>query len=143
MKNILSWFPILALAIMISCGQEKGTETKAKQFPKPGTIVAQDSMPVTEDQLNHFVFAVKVIADSNVTSGLYDVDADFGPNYAGSSFTMPKGGEDLKPLIRKGTKPYTFIIGFKIPNDTTFYDYFEVSSDRHNTKMQYIKAYTF
>jgi len=118
-------------------------EYKAKNFPKPGTIVVTAQMPVTDDPLNHFTFSVKVIADSNIKAGVYDIDADYGPNFAEGQLTMPKGGEDLKPLIRKGNAPYTYIIGFKIAGDTTFYDYFEVSSSRSATKMQYLKAYTF
>jgi hypothetical protein len=118
-------------------------EISLPQFPKPGYVVAADSMPISEDKLNHFTFAVKVIADSSVTSGVYDVDADFGPNFSTGQFTMPKGCESLQPLLRKGSAPYTFVIGFKVKGDTTFYDYFEVSSNRHATKMQYLKAYTF
>ena len=100
-------------------------------------------MPITDDPLNKFIFSIKVIADSNIKAGVYDVDVDYGPNFAEGTFTMPKGGEDLKPVIRKGAAPYTYIIGFKVAGDTTFYDYFEVSSSRTNTKMQYIRAYTF
>jgi hypothetical protein len=125
----------------MSCGC--GSNKKAKQFPKPGTTMAEAHMPVTEDALNHSVFSVKVIADSNVALGIYDVDADFGANFAEGQFTMPKGCEDAKPVIRKGSKPYTYIVGFKIAGDTTFYDYFQVSSAHSSTKMQYIKAYTF
>jgi len=105
--------------------------------------MASAEMPVTDDQLNHFMFSVKVIADSNVRSGVYDVDADYGPNFAEGQFTMPTGIEDAKPVINKGKEPYTYIIGFQLPNDTTFYEYFQIQSDRKTTKMQYIKAYTF
>ena len=100
-------------------------------------------MPVTDDPLNKFTFTIKVIADSNVQTGVYDVDVDYGPNFAEGQFTMPKGGEDLKPLVRKGDKPNSYIVGFKVAGDTTFYDYFEISSSKSSTKMQYIKAYTF
>jgi hypothetical protein len=84
-----------------------------------------------------------VIADSAVADGVYDVDVDFGPNFAESKMTLPKGGEHFTPVIRKGSQSYSYIIGFRIPEDTTFYDYFEVTSTRGQTKMQYIKAYTF
>ena len=100
-------------------------------------------MPVTDDALNHFTFSIKVIADSDITDGIYDVDADYGPNFAEGKFAMPKGIEDAKPIIRKGSEPYTFIIGFRLPGDTTFNDYFLVSGTKHSTKMEYIKAYTF
>lgn len=100
-------------------------------------------MPVTDDALNHFTFSIKVIADSDISDGIYDVDADYGPNFGEGKFAMPKGIEDAKPIIRKGGEPYTFIIGFRLPGDTTFNDYFQVSCSKHSTKMEYIKAYTF
>ena len=136
-KIALSFIAVAAL------GCHNKEEVRKKQFPKPGAVIASAEMPVTDDELNHFVFSVKVIADSNIASGVYDVDADYGPNYAMGQFTMPKGGEDLVPIIRRGASPYTFVIGFKQPNDTTFYEYFEVKSSRKTTKMQYLKAYTF
>lgn len=140
MKKI--FFLSLTLAVFFLNGCHDGNGT-TKQFPKPGTIVASAEMPVTDDPLNHFIFSVKVIADSNIRSGVYDVDADYGPNFAEGQFTMPQGAWDMKPIIRKGNSPYTYIIGFKVPGDTTFYEYFEVRSNRITTKMQYLKAYTF
>jgi hypothetical protein len=130
----------VSLLLSASCGNNAG---KAKHFPKPGTVVASAEMPVTDDPLNKFIFSVKIIADSNVKSGIYDIDVDYGPNFAEGQLTMPKGEEDLQPIMRKGSQPYTYIVGFKVAGDTTFYDYFEVSSSKANTKMQYIKAYTF
>jgi hypothetical protein len=132
----------IIIAFTISCGNHDGT-TKApvKKFPKPGTIIASAETPITNDPLNHFKFIVKVVADSNISSGVYDVDVDYGPNFAEGQFAMPKGGEDLTPLIRKDSGG--FIIGFRVPNDTTFYDYFEVRASKKTTKMQYIKAYSF
>jgi hypothetical protein len=135
-----------AAVIAASCNSsshQANTDETHIPLPKPGYVVAADSMEATStDKLNHFVFTVKVIADSNIASGVYDVDADFGPNFATSQFTMPKGAETLTPILRKGSAPYTFIVGFKVKDDTTFYDYFEVSSNGHATIMQYIKAYT-
>jgi hypothetical protein len=130
----------LSLSLFVSCNN---SSTHAKHFPKPGAVVASAEMPVTDDPLNKFTFSVKVIADSEVKSGVYDIDVDYGPNFAEGKLTMPKGGEDLQPLIRKSSEPYTYIIGFKVAGDTTFYDYFQVSSSKANTKMEYIKAYTF
>ncbi len=132
----------LSVSIFVLGGCNGGKEKPAKQFPKPGAVVAEASMPV-EDPLNHFTFSVKIIADSEITSGVYDIDADFGPNYATSKFTMPKGIEDAKPIIRQADTPYTYIIGFKQPGDTTFYEYFEVSSNKKTTQMRYLKSYTF
>ncbi len=100
-------------------------------------------MPIAEDAINHSSFSVKVIADSDIATGVYDVDADFGTNFGEGKFTMPKGAEDATPVIRKGDAPYTYIIGFHIAGDTTFYDYFQVSCSKSSTKMEYIKAYSF
>ena len=144
-KTALLYLTIAAVSLTACKNSEDGTasSTRPKQFPKPGTVVAAAEMPITGDPLNKFIFSVKVIADSNTNSGEYDVDADYGPNFAEWHFTMPKGGAFLVPIIRKGDAPYTYIVGFRLPDDTTFYDYFEVSSGHGATKMQYLKAYTF
>src|SRR5262249_41844468 len=86
---------------LASCGDQNSGKDPVKKSPKPGTIVASAEMPVSGDSLNHFIFSIKVVADSNVALGVYDVDADYGPNFAEGQFTMPKGGEDLVPVIRK------------------------------------------
>ena len=138
-KNSLLAIAMPAL-LLIGCGNN-GT-TKTKELPKPGTIIDSASMPIA-DELNTFTFSIKVVADSEVSKGVYDVDVDYGPNFAEGKFTMPKGGEELRPIVRKGSQPYTYIIGFKVNGDTTFYDYFEVTSNKGSTKMQYIKAYSF
>jgi hypothetical protein len=133
-------------AAMLACNnsvtENRGPNTKG-QFPKPGNVIAETDIPVIEDTLNHFHFSVKVVADSNVQAGIYDVIAALGPNKVIGRFTLPKGAEDALPVIRKGASPYTSIIGFKLANDTVFNEYFEVSSDRKATRMRYIKAYTF
>ena len=142
MKKIFFLFLAGSMNFLTGCSSDE-QKAETKHFPKPGTVVAAAQMPVTDDPLNHFIFSVKVIADSNVQSGVYDIDADFGPNFATSQLTMPQGKEDLKPILRKGSEPYTYIIGFTLPGDTTFYEYFEVSSNRQATKMRYLKAYSF
>ncbi len=143
---MVSIFFAAALACLAACnspGGGSGTAQNAKQFPKPGAVVARDEMPVTGDSLNHFIFSVKVVADSSIAAGVYDIAVNYGPNMASGQFTMPKGGEDLPVSMRRGAEPYTFIVGFKMPGDTTFYDYYQVSATRSNTKMQYIKSYIF
>ena len=112
-------------------------------FPAPGTIIDSASMPILSDSLNDFDFFVNITADSSVKSGVYDVYAAYGNNIANGSFTMPKGGEHYRPALKKGAAPYTFIIGFYAPKDTTFYDYFEVTGTHNTIGMKYIKAYTF
>jgi hypothetical protein len=137
--------PLIAIVALYLCSCHNPPDSNkgqaASKLQKPAVI--SDSMPVTNDSLNHFKFSIQVIPDSNAGRGVYDVDADFGPNFAEGQFSMPKGAEDLTPIIRKGIAPNTFIIGFKVPDDTTFYEYFEVSSSKAATKMLYIKTYTF
>jgi hypothetical protein len=144
MKKIAILFIAFGSAISMICSCNNTVkENKQKKFPKPGVTVAEAKMPIAEDAINHSVFAVKVIADSDIATGVYDVDADFGNNFAETKFAMPKGAEDATPVIRKGSAPYTYIIGFKIAGDTTFYDYVQVSSARNRTKMEYINVYSF
>ncbi len=145
MKNKIFSVLLGAGSLLTSC-QNSATVNKSSKkvrLPVPGTIIDSLSSPVTEDKLNHFFCSVKIIADSNIAAGVYDIDADYGPNFAEGKLTMPKGAENSRLLVRKGTIPCSFIIGFRIPDDTTFYDYFEVDFSKTATKMQYIKAYTF
>jgi hypothetical protein len=132
----------LALGACRGSGSNNGSTT-TKALPKPGTVIASDEMPVAGDTLNHFKFGIKVVADSLVAKGIYDIDADFGPNFATGQMAMPKGGEDLTPILKRSPAPNTYIIGFRVPGDTTFYEYYEVSSTGSATRMQYIKSYTF
>ena len=144
MRRTAFFYTAVSTLLLTGCGNNNPVKEHAqKQFPKPGTTVAEAQVPVTDDALNHFTFSVKVIADSNIADGVYDVDAEYGPNFDEGKFTMPKGIEDIKPIIRKGSDPYTFVIGFRVPGDTAFNDYFQVTSNKHSTKMEYIKAYTF
>lgn len=129
--------------IISGCNNSATVKADKHQFPKPGTEVLSVSEPVKGDTLNNFTFSVKVIADSDVANGAYDVNMSYGPNTGSGKFTMPKGGAHFTPVIRKASAPYTYIIGFRIPDDTTFYDYFEVSSTDKGGNMRYIKAYSF
>ena len=141
----ISFALLASLSItVLSCHTNAGSEQqyKEKTFPKPGTVVAADEMPV-KDPLNHFTFGIKVIADTAVKQGVYDIHANYEFFTRDDQFIMPKGGEDFRPAIRRDTAPYTYIIGFKVPGDTTFYDYFQVSASKTGMSMKYVKGYTF
>jgi len=132
-------------AVLCACNNpptESAGSGKKITMPKPGAVVAEAHMPINDPPRN-FTFSVKVIADSNMAAGEYYIDADYGPNFNEGHLVMPKGGESFLPIIKKANEPNAFIIGFKMPGDTTFYEYFEVSTDKHATKMQYTKAYSF
>lgn len=124
-----------------SCNSD-ATKKENHILPLPGAIITQDSIPISGD-INHFYYSVKVVADSLIADGVYKVVANYGPNVATGQFTMPIGGSNLVPILKLGTAPYTFVIGFKVDSDTTFYDYFEVSSTIENTQMKYLKSYSF
>jgi len=119
------------------------TGNNAPEKPKPGAIVASAETPIAEDNLNHATFSVKVVTDSNAQPGVYTVIAASGANTAKGQFTMPRKGEGYPVAMRKGDAAYCYVIGFKIPDDTTFYDYFEVRSKNDTIKMRYLKSYSF
>ena len=136
---------LLITIIFCSCSGTSGSSSNKDShgMPLPGTVIDSMRETVLDDTLNHTVCTVKVIADSLIDRGVYDVEASYGPNTASGKFTMPKGGEDLLPVLKKGKMPCSFIIGFKVAKDTTFYEYFEVISTRTATRMEYLKGYTF
>jgi len=139
MNNAILKFGAFATALFVlSCGDSK----QRKELPPPGTVVATVSEPVVDDTLNKSTFSLKLVADS-LGQGIYDVAVMFGHNPALGKFTMPHGIEDIVPSVRKGNTRYSYIIGFQLPGDTTFYEYYQVTSSSTSTKMQYINSYTF
>lgn len=140
----------ILLAATASCSYTNNNNTRqitidtTIQIPA-GIIVDSASIPVTTgDGLNHFNFTLAVATTDQAKYGIYDVRAAWGPHNAASQFTMPHGGEQLKPVIRKNEKESVFTIGFFFGNDTTFHDYYEVSSIKGgNIEMKYLKAYSF
>lgn len=109
----------------------------------PGTIIDSLSEQVTDDTLNNFIATIKIVADSNSATGVYEIETEFGPNLAINKFSLPKGMTNGTPKLKKTNEKYTYIVGFMLPEDTTFYDYYQVSFDKQTTKMQYIKSYYF
>jgi len=109
--------------------------------PPPGTIVATDSMPVTDDPLNHFTFSVKIKANEYSKKGTYSILASYGPNEGNGMFTMPRGGGNLKPVLRRSKEAYTYIIGFEYQHK--FYEYYKVSGSKGTIEIKNIKAYSF
>jgi hypothetical protein len=132
---------LLAGLLFAACNADK----KEKDYSKlpAGTLIAADSMSIAEDSLNQSQFSVKVTTTAKTAEGKYGVQANWGYNPAETQFTLPKGGETFIPVLRKGQQPYTYIIGFNIPDDTTFYDYFQVQGNQGGIRMQYIKTYSF
>lgn len=144
MKKLL---PILltVLCTLAACRQNAGDPQHAEEIaytpPAAGTVVAKAATE-TDDELNHFTFSVLVTTGSMSDKGVYNVVAVYGHDTAQGQFTMPKGGERLKPLLRQ-SEPSVFMVGFRYGNDTSFNDYYEISGRRGMIGMQYVKAYSF
>lgn len=154
---------ILVLVFLSGCrqpsaGTDKTTTSTEWTPPAAGSIVAADSMKV-DDKLNDFYFAVVLTSSHKNKEGgndygfVYDLDAHFGPNDAMSSITMPKGGRNLQPLLRKvDNEEYGYIIGF-IPGKSmggdgnTFMPYYLVKAVKTAAnvaiEIKGIKQYSF
>lgn len=142
MKCIKTYTILLpAVATILSCNS--APKDTHKEVVIPGTVIDSLSEPVKEDTLNHFTCSVKIIADSAAANGVYIAAAMYGPNEAKGKFTMPKGMETARPILKKGTARYSYIVGFRIDDDTTFYDYFEITNTKSATAMRYINSYSF
>lgn len=144
MKKLV--FLFVAACAVSSCTQNtgEGKGTVAAEMSKAGQLIAADSMAIEEDELNKRMFSVSIITTAESRSkGKYDIDASCGFNDAHSGFAMPKGGEQLQPVLRRGTESYTYIVGFYNTDDTTFHEYYSISAANCNMMMKYIKAYVF
>lgn len=135
--SLLSWS-----FFWVACGSSSSTNSSWLP-PAPGTVIDSLSEPVTDDTLNNFMATIKIVADSNAVNGVYEIETEFGPNLAINKFTLPKGMTNGIPQLKKANQKHTYIVGFKLPDDTTFYDYYQISSDKQSTKMQYIKSYYY
>jgi hypothetical protein len=144
MKNTTLMYLLLVLYCLLgACDTTDGNSSSNWLPPAPGKVIDSLSEPVTDDTLNKFTATIKIVADSNVASGVYEIETEFGPNLAINKFSLPKGMTNGTPKLKKTNEKHTYIIGFLLPDDTTFYDYYQVSFDKQTTKMQYIKSYYY
>jgi hypothetical protein len=139
LKNLFPMRKMLFLLLLAGCTtpSENAPEEAAYTPPPAGTIVATDSFNHS-DGLNDFLFKIAVKADSN--KGVYTVVVQDGPRDATAQFTMPRNGEALPVSVKKEV-PTAFVIGFKMPEDTTFYPYYRVGLIGTAIEMQYTNAY--
>lgn len=135
------------MLLLAACGNATSGNAAGKHGnnnytpPAAGTVIASQSTPITNDPLNHFDFTVKLIASEYSNYGTYTVKAAWGPDTATEQFTMPKGGTHLKPVLKKGTGAYSYVVGFYY--DNKFYDYYQIKGAKDNIEMKYISAYSF
>lgn len=138
---------VLAVCIaLLSCNSGGSTYTQRTAVDitsAAGIIIAADSQFIIEEKPNDFYFSVNIETTETSARGNYLVNATWGRANAQGHLTMPKGLEHKKPVIHKTEQPYSYLIGFYLENDTTFYDYFLITAERGMIKMRYVKAYTF
>jgi hypothetical protein len=153
-----SIYIILFSLILAACkGATTGSETDGKKTskyswdpPPAGTVVAEDSMKVVEDDLNNFYFSVRLsVADDNTTASRegfkYNVHSSYGHAVVDGVIVMPYRGEHLRPLLRPG-KGYSYIVGF-IPGsdyggDTAFHEYYRITGGRERIEISALSGYT-
>lgn len=124
-------------AEVLNYSTENETKNLFSELPV-NSIIAADSTPVTEDKLNHFYFSVRIKTTDKTKYGTYLIEAVYGANTAESEFTLPKGGEYLKPVLKKGSKPYSYIVGFFFQNK--FHEYYEVKGGKSIISINPLKA---
>ncbi|RYD52946.1 MAG: hypothetical protein EOP52_02015 [Sphingobacteriales bacterium] len=139
--RILAFIALLPVAGCQSSGTstDVSASTPALMAPAPGTVVAVDSIQHT-DALNTFTFRVTITKASE--AGVYTVEAVDGPNRGTTQFTMPKGATDYPVAMRRGGTS-RMEIGFRMPDEPTFYPYYEVVAENKTIRAQYTNAYKF
>jgi hypothetical protein len=146
--------PALIALVLFGCGTPTTDEKKSWEGwtpPAAGTIVVTDSMKVSADSLNDFQFSVLLTVSENNAQAdrngfRYDVQARYGHGEARGEVVMPRGGNNLQPLLRRDTGS-TYIIGF-IPGaayggDTSFHPYYLVKGSRQGIEVKALKSYSF
>ena len=137
----------VAFLLLLSCAPTKHDPNW--ESPEPGAIIAADSIANTEDALNHSYFSVRVSAPAgknpaNQAVVVYNIHARYGAAEADGVIAMPRGGEHLKPLLRKDGS-HSFIVGF-IPGkayggDTSFHDYYRIDGDQQGITIVPVKGF--
>lgn len=104
------------------------------------SVVAADSIAIP-DPLNRFYFSVTLKKTAYSYRGTYEVVAKNKTQNATTLITFPQGKRPVRPALRKGDAPLTFIVGFYYLDSRRFYDYFQVTADGNTVRMKYLKAY--
>ena len=97
------------------------------------------------DPLNKLYFSVKLVANKFTSQGTYDVQIDYAHHTITTQLTFPREGiQDILPRMKKGTKPFSYIIGFNYGReDSTFYEYYLIDASAGKIETRYLKAYSF
>ncbi|MBW7912979.1 MAG: hypothetical protein H3C54_04595 [Taibaiella sp.] len=137
----------ILIPLLAACGSSESAEDMKHFYaPAAGTVVAADSIPITEDNLNDFYYSVRLTATDSSSEGRYDLDAAYGLNEAHSIMAFPKLTKTIRPAIRPDSLPYSYIIGFYYEGEQQFNDYARVSArkvdaQQSQIELRYLKAY--
>lgn len=143
MKKLL----YLLLLLLAACGNNGTGNIDHFYAPAAGTVVAADSIPIAEDNLNDMYYTVRLTATDSSDRGQYAMDAVYGFNEAQSTIAFPKLTKPIRPAIRLDTTlPYSYIIGFHYEGEQQFNDYARVSARKvdglqSQIELRYLKAY--
>lgn len=138
----------ILIPLLAACGgSDSGQDIAHFYAPVAGTVVAADSTPIEEDELNDLYYTVRLTATDSSREGHYDMDAVYGYNEAHSVIVFPKLTKTIRPAVRKDTTmPYSYVIGFYYDGEQQFNDYARVSARKvgslqSQVELRYLKAY--
>lgn len=126
---------------MAACSNNRPENAAAKATSEAGILVAADSIRI-DDPLNELYFSVRLETTEQTDSGRYKVIAAWGYNEGQTDLVLPEGLENASPDVRRDSG-YAFVVGFRTKEDTSFHDYFRITSNQGNLEMKYLKAYYF
>lgn len=128
--------------------------TVEEAVKKPvGLVIASDSMKIASTDLSslrladideketYFKVAIKTTNYSH--KGRYEIATSWYDREMNLQFSMPRGAEDVMPVLVKMPEPYSFLVGFYYGKDTTFYDYYSIKGSLNGVNAGYTKAYSF
>ncbi|MEO7310936.1 MAG: hypothetical protein ABIX01_11100 [Chitinophagaceae bacterium] len=140
-----------ALLLLISCGQQAGTDVKTsgasekkgaaidlhRANPKPAAV--QQYEEKVDNDLNSWFFRVKLFeTDKRFT---YRVSLSFEEVSGEDEITFPNLGMDPQPVIKKGIAQNECIIGF-LDQEGAFREYKKVHVVDGNLKITTLKSYS-
>jgi hypothetical protein len=142
---------LLALFIIGCASSPDNKEPKSWTPPPAGTVIAADSMPISNDPLIKHNFYIQLSVSPNNSQASkygfrYDLYARYAHGEANAELVMPLGGEQLRPIIRRDSGTvYTvgFIPGAAYGGDTSFHPYYRVSGKLSGIEVVAIKSYSF
>lgn len=120
----------LAFGCNTKTKENKVTTTATWNPPVAGTVIDKYEEKVTEDKINDIYFRVIVKATDSSKYGHFAITLERGGNKNETDFDLPKWNKGiiLKPVLKKGNKPYECFLGFDA-GDGVFKDFYQIKVD--------------